>query len=183
MGSTCLRLSELPGLVYLFFFTGLVKFSVMISSLLSLFSFWYYHGAFLHCYISCCPKCFLSSLIFENSFFFLLLFLGVFFSILSSKTLIRSSISSFLLSIPSSVLFISDIAFFIYNWSFFMVSISFSMLLSILIIIPLNSLSDKLLASVSSISYSGEFSCSFVCGLFLYLPILAVSLYLFLNIR
>ena len=40
------------------------------------------------------------------------------------------------------------------------------MLLSILIIITLNSVSDKLLASFS-FSSSGEFACSFICGLFL----------------
>ena len=38
------------------------------------------------------------------------------------------------------------------------------------------SLSDKLLASISS-SSSGEFSCSFIWGLFLCLPILAATLF------
>ena len=51
-----------------------------------------------------------------------------------------------------------------------MVSMSFFMLLNILIIITLNSQFDKLLASISS-SSSGEFSCSFIWGLFLCLPI------------
>ena len=59
---------------------------------------------------------------------------------------------------------------------------SFFILLSILIIVTLNFLCDKLLDSIST-SSSGEFSCSFIWGLFLCLPILAASLYLFLCIR
>ena len=64
-----------------------------------------------------------------------------------------------------------------------MVSMYFFMLLSIFIIITLNSLSNKSLASISSSSFSGEFSCSFICGLFLCLLILAASLHLFISIR
>ena len=52
----------------------------------------------------------------------------------------------------------------------------FFMLLSILLIIPLNSLSDKLLAFIPS-SSSGVLSCFFIWGLFLCLPILVASLY------
>ena len=49
------------------------------------------------------------------------------------------------------------------------------MLLNIFIIITLNSISDKFLAFLSFRSSSGEFSCSFIWGLFLCLPILAIS--------
>ena len=52
-----------------------------------------------------------------------------------------------------------------------MVSMSFFMLLNILMITTLHSISDKLLASIS-FSSSGEFSCSFIWGWFLCLPIL-----------
>ena len=93
----------------------------------------------------------------------------------------RSSASSDLLFIPPSVLFISDIAFFILDWSFFMVFYVFVHAVQY----PYNQyskLSDKLLASISS-SSSGEFSCSFIWGLFLCLPVLPASLYLFLCIR
>ena len=64
-----------------------------------------------------------------------------------------------------------------------MVSMSFFMLLSILIIITLNFISDKFLVSISFSSSFGELSCSFIWGLFLCLPIFAVSLCLFLCIR
>ena len=69
------------------------------------------------------------------------------------------------------------------DWSFFMVPMSFFMLLSILITIILNSTSNTLLTSISSIYFSGKFSYSFIWGLFLYLLILATSLCLFLCIR
>ena len=61
-----------------------------------------------------------------------------------------------------------------------MLSMSFLMLLSILIIITLNSISNKLLASTSFSSFSGEFSRSFfLLGLFLCLPILAACFCLY----
>ena len=62
-----------------------------------------------------------------------------------------------------------------------MVSMSSLMMLSILVIITLNSLSDKLLAPISSSFPSGEFSYSFILGVCL--SILAVSLCLFPCIR
>ena len=62
-----------------------------------------------------------------------------------------------------------------------MVSMSVFMLLSILIIIILSSLFDKLLTYISSSTFSGEFSYSFILGVCL--SILAVSLCLFPCIR
>ena len=78
------------------------------------------------CYALCCPKGFLSSPHFLKIPFSFCCSAWIFFSTLSSKSLIQSSASSDLLFIPSSVLFISGSAFFISNWFFFMVSMSFS---------------------------------------------------------
>ena len=132
------------------------------------------------CYISCCSKCFLKLSSFLEILFLFAALPRHFFFTLSSKSLIWSSVSSNLLFISSSVLFISDIAFFIFYWSFKNVFYVFFHVVEYLIIITLNS--DKLLALILS-SSSGEFSCSFIWGLFLYLPILAASLYLFPCIR
>ncbi|KAF6384984.1 hypothetical protein mRhiFer1_008837 [Rhinolophus ferrumequinum] len=106
---------------------------------------------------------------------------------LSSKSLIRSSASSNLLVIPSSEFFISVIVFFISNWLFIMISLSFFMSslssLNILIISVLNSVSDRLVTSVSFGSISGGFFCSFIWDMFLCFPILADSLCLLRCIR
>ena len=102
---------------------------------------------------------------------------------LSSKSLIWSSVSSNLLFIPSSVLFISDIALCIAGWFFFIFSVFFHAIGN-----PYNhnsklSIWSISFASISFSSPSGEFSCSFVLGLFLCLPSLAAPLYLFPCIR
>ena len=186
LGPTSLGLSELLGLVCLFSFTRLGKFWSLYLQICS-WSLAHILLLLVFLWCGCCYtsllKCFLSSPHFFKIIFSFWFSVWEFFSTLSSKSLVQSSASSNLLFISSSVLFISNVAFFISDQSFFMVSMSFFILWSILIIIILNSLSDKLLAFLSSSSSSGEFSYSFTWGLFLCLPILAASLYSFLCIR
>ena len=121
----------------------------------------------------------LSKMFLKLSSFFKILFFS--FYTLSSKSLILSIASSNLLFNPSSVLFISDIAFFISDWSFFYGFYAFFHALSILIIITLNSLSDKQLASISHSSFE-EFSCYFTLGS-ITLSSHWLLLYIFLYIR
>ena len=99
----------------------------------------------------------------------------MFSSILSTKSLIQSSFLCSLLFIPSIVLVISDISFFISDWSYSMFSKSFFML-TILVIITLNSLSDKFLASISC-SLLLENCLVLAFDVFLCLHILAAFLY------
>ena len=101
----------------------------------------------------------------------------VLFFYLVFQTLIQSSALCNLLFLPSSVFLISDMLFFISDWSFSIVSMSFFMLLYlslssaiILLTITLNSMSDKLLASNSFSSFSRNFFCCFIWGLFFVSP-------------
>ena len=97
-----------------------------------------------------------------------------FFATLLSKFLIQSPASSNVLFIPSSVFFILDIAFFVTNWFIFMVFMSYFMLdISVEVLIKflenpynhiLNSISCKLLASISFSTFSKDFSFYFIWG-------------------
>nr|KAF6374306.1 hypothetical protein mPipKuh1_009529 [Pipistrellus kuhlii] len=103
----------------------------------------------------------------------------VFFSILSSNSLMRSSASSNLLLMLSIEFFTVAMSFFISSW-FFFISFWFllilsnlsSILFSHLMIITLNSCSGRLLASISFTSFSGEACFSFICRLFFGLPMI-----------
>ena len=104
-------------------------------------------------------------------------------TILSSRSLIRSSASVILLLIPSSVFFISVIVLFIIVCLLFsslksllnvscILSILFPRFYIIFTIITLNSFSGRLPIS-SSFVWSGTFlPCSFICCVFLCLLIL-----------
>ena len=63
---------------------------------------------------------------------------------------------------------------------FFHAVVVLTYFLSILITITLNSISEKLLASISFSAFSRDSSCSFFWGLFLCVPILPLSLSLFI---
>nr|KAF6319799.1 hypothetical protein mMyoMyo1_008536 [Myotis myotis] len=106
----------------------------------------------------------------------------VFFPTLSSNSLMRSSASSSLLLVLSIEFFIAVMSFFISSWLFFISSWFLHILLNLssilfihLMTISLNSFSDRLLASIASISFtlfSGDSCFSFICGLFLCLPMI-----------
>ena len=129
LGPTCFRLSELPELVYFF---PSPDYGSFWSLFLQITSWSLVHSLLLMvlpwckcCYISYCPKDFLSSPHFFKILFSFCCSAWVFFHTLSSKSLIWSSASSNLLFMPSSVLLISDTAFFISDWSFLYISYVF----------------------------------------------------------
>ena len=66
--------------------------------------------------------------IISEPLFLFFLFLGAFFSALSSGSLIQYSASSSLILIPSTVFFSSEIVFFISSWPLLILSISFFIL-------------------------------------------------------
>ena len=114
---------------------------------------------------SCCPALRL---------FFLLLCLGVVFLPCLKQSIWLSTLSTYCLFLPVYYLFQILHSLFLTGHFLWFLCLFF-MLLSILIIITLNSLSDKLLASISSSSFFwgnllffhlGSFSLSSHCGCF-----------------
>nr|KAF6413533.1 hypothetical protein HJG59_009738 [Molossus molossus] len=106
---------------------------------------------------------------------------------LDLRTLLLKLCKLFFISVNAS--FNSNCVSMISNWSFFMLlrpslsSLTFSLSsLSILISSILNSVSVRLLISLSLSSFIGVLFCSFIWDLFLCLLILAASLCLFLCI-
>ena len=183
LGSSCLGSFLLPGFVCLFSFTRLGKFSVIIFFFSNRFLipcsliFFLLPLQCRYCYSSCCPK---NSLNYRS--FFKLFFL--FAAVIGQKPclqipglnicIIQLTVYSFL-CIPY---FRSRILPF---WLvLFMVPMLFFILLSILITITLTLYLINCLPPFSS---PEDFSCFFIWGMFLYFPILAASLCLFVYIR
>nr|KAF6337005.1 hypothetical protein mMyoMyo1_012186 [Myotis myotis] len=103
---------------------------------------------------------------------------------LSFSSLMRSSASSSLLLMLSIEFFIAMMSFFISSWFFFISSWFLHILLNLssilfihLMTISLNSFSDRFFASIASISFtsfSGDACFSFICRLFLCLPMISL---------
>ena len=111
-------------------------------------------------------------------------------TVLSSSSLIHFSVSSNLLFIPSRVFFNFSYCIPQLYWVFFIFSnfmfkflqcssILLARLLSIFIIVTLNSLSDRLPVSILLSSTFAVLSCSFICNIFLCCLIVPNSLLLF----
>ena len=149
------------------------------------------------CYSVCCCSIGPFSYIHFQKFF-LLLCLGDFYY-LSLRSLIYSSTSYSLLFNPVSVFFFffsSAITFFrsVTSVSYFLIFLSLSysshcvhpsslVFVSIFMTITLNSLSGRLLISISLGSFSKVLACFFIWNIFLCLPILLNALCLFLCLR
>ena len=121
------------------------------------------------------PKVLSTILIFKVFFFFLALIGCFFLRCLPNcwfDPLLHPTYCLFL-----SVFFIWDILFFISDWSFIMVSLFSFVLLSILVAITLNFISDKFLTSIS-FSFFWRFLLFFHLGPIYFSPHLWLSLYI-----